>query len=333
MLTPSRAGAPGSVIGAAVVAIICSALTVLLFGLTLLSFALVGSQATAQMPPSIKTFTEVALAICLIVSIFGVVTGAGLLRLQNWARISALVWAGVSAFFSFFGILIMSVMPFPTTPGASPEFLAGLRWGMALVYSLPLCIGIWWLILFNRAAIRLQFANPHDASGDSGVSPRPRCPLPVAILAWIFIVSALSSIPLMYFMPFPIPVILFGHTVPGVAGKFFLGLNCALIPIAGVALLKLKPWSYPLTIVLNVFWFASGIVTLFSPNYKTTMKTFMTQMHDSAHFANAGPQPPEFLPSTSWSAVFVLAFYGLALGILLYYRKPFLETAKTSQAA
>ena len=330
MPTPVKASASGSVIGAAVVAMICSALIVLLLGITLASFAFLGSQATAQMPPSIKTFTEVTLAICLIVAIFGVVTGVGLLRLQNWARISALVWAGLSTLFSFFGVLIMSLMPLPATPGASPAFLAGLRWGMTLFYSLPLCIGIWWLILFNRAAIKSQFSSP---SGDSGVSLRPRCPLPVAILAWVFIVSALTSIPLLYFMPFRIPVILFGHTLPVLAGKIFLDLNCVLIPVAGAALLKLKPWSYPLTIAMNVFWLASGVVTLLSPNYKTTMTAFMAQMDDSMHFPNSGPQPPEFLPSTTGSAIFLFALYGLALGILLYYRKPFLETAKASQAA
>ena len=96
-------------------------------------------------------------AIFLGVAILGVATGICLVRLQNWARTSALVWGGVSFVYGAFGLLVIPHVQLPPnpTPGASPV----LRWLILFYFALQFFVGVWWLILFNRTATILQFAN------------------------------------------------------------------------------------------------------------------------------------------------------------------------------
>jgi hypothetical protein len=330
MVSSPKSSASGSVIAAAVVAIAGSLLAILGLSLAFVGFALVGSRANPQTSASLKTVTEVMLAIFVGVAIFGVATGIGLIRLRNWARISALVWAGISALFSAFGVLIMLSMPIPAPPNVPAASMAAVRLGISLFYALPLLIAVWWLILFNRAATKSQFSG-QDISTDPSIPQRPRCPVPIAVLAWFLIVSVLSY-PFVFLMHLPTPVLLFGHIVTGPTGKIILLLNCLLFPTAGVGLLKLKSWSYPLTIGIYTFWFASGIVSAMSPNYKIAMNSVISQMHDSMRLSNAGLQSFDYMQSITWTVSFVLVFYGAVLGMLVYYRGRFLEAAAASNA-
>jgi hypothetical protein len=331
MPLPPSSKPSASVIAAGIFAVAGSLLTILILSLGLVSFVMVGSRANAQMPAWVTTAMEAMLALFVAVAIFGVVTGVGLLRLRNWARISALVWAGVSAPFSAFGVLLIVLTPFPTPPNVPAGLIAAMRWGFAIFYALPLLIGVWWLVLFNGAAMKRQFSG-QDISADSGIPQKPRCPTPIAVLAWFYIVSVLTSVPFLFLLPFPMPMFMFGHLISGFAGRVILGLNCLLFPVAGIGLLKLKSWSYPLTIGIHLLWFASGIVTILSPNYKVAIASVILQMHDAMHLPNTVVQPPGFGQSTTWTVVLILVLYGAVLGMLVYYRERFLKAAAASNA-
>jgi hypothetical protein len=67
------------------------------------------------------------------------------------ARISAIVWAGVTAPLCASVLVIVALMPIPS-PANAPIDVVFLRIFMALFYGAPLAIAIWWLILFNRKA-------------------------------------------------------------------------------------------------------------------------------------------------------------------------------------
>jgi len=328
MDTSSKPSASGSVIAAAVVAIAGSVLTILVFSLVLLSFALVGSAQTPETPAFLKIALEIMFVLFLCVAIFGVVTGVGLIRLRNWARISALVWAGVCSFFGAFGVLIVSIAPFPTPPNIPPQSMSIFRGVALFMYLVPLLIGVWWLILFNRKSIKAQFAGQNIA-GDPILQQKPRCPTPIAVLAWIYIVSVLNFV-VFLFLPFRMPVFLFGHVVSGAAGKIVLILSCLLFATAGVGLLKLKPWSYPLTIGMQVFWLASGVVSMLNPNYKSVMNSAMAEMRNSMHLPSPTFQAPDYMCFESWGMFVGFLIAGAVLGMLLYYRKRFLAAAAAS---
>jgi hypothetical protein len=328
MDTSSKPSASGSVIAAAVVAIAGSVLTILGLSLVLISFALVGSAQTPETPAFLKIGLEIMFTLFLGVAIFGVATGAGLIRLRNWARISALTWAGVCAFFSAFGILIVSMAPFPAPPNIPPHSMSIFRGVALFVYGVPLLVSVWWLILFNRNNIKAQFAGQNIA-GDPFRRQKPRCPAPIAVLAWIYIVSVLNFV-VFLFLPFRMPVFLFGHVVSGAAAKIVLILSCLLFATAGVGLLKLKPWSYWLTIGVQVFWLSSGVVSMLNPNYKTAMDSAMEEMRNSMHLPSPAFQSPDYTRFESWWIFVGLLIAGAVLGMLLYYRKRFLEAAAAS---
>jgi hypothetical protein len=116
-------------------------------------------------------------------------------------------------------------------------------------------------------------------------------------------------------------------------GLTVLLLSCLAFFVAGVGLLKLKPWSYSLTIGLQLFWLASTVVTLLTPNYKSVMDSFMKEMQASLHLPETQFPPGNFAHNYGWTVVLGLLFAGAILGLLVYYRPRFLEAASRADAA
>jgi hypothetical protein len=273
-----------------------------------------------------------AFMICLF--IFGIATGIGLIFLKNWARISVLIWGGLSVFFGVLGIPIAFLMPLSGPPGAAelpPESVQLIRGALLAIYGLPLTVGVWWLILFNRKAIKAQFAGTTTSSG-SGVPQKPRCPLPIAVLAWFYVTSILNLL-FLPFVPVHAPVFVFGILLPDRFGPAVLILSCLAFTVSGVGLLKLKPWSYSLTIGLQVFWITSTAVSMLRPNFNAVMQSFLKQIEASLHLPESQFSPNNFLQHFGWFMAFGLLFAGAILGLLIYYRERFLEAASAAASS
>jgi len=330
MSTASNSTASGSVIAAAVVAIAGSVLTILCFCLTLLSVAFVGSGSRPQLPAPVKIGAEIMFGLFIAVAIFGVATGIGLIRLRNWARISALVWAGFSGFCCAFGLVFVVLIPFPAPPNAPAASMAMVRWILFSVYGLPVLVSVWWLVLFNRSTIKSQFRG-ENLSADGSAPQKPRCPLPLAVLAWLLIVSILNSL-FVLVLPFHMPVFLFGRVVAGGAGKAIFLLSSLLFAVAGVGLLKLKPWSYPLAIGMYLFWIASGVVSMLTPNFRSALNAAISEMLIPMHLPDTQMPAATSMRSANLGMFLGLAFCALILGMLFYYRRRFLEAAAASSS-
>ncbi|MGA2812312.1 MAG: hypothetical protein ABSG16_12985 [Candidatus Acidiferrum sp.] len=326
----SSSPASGSVIAAAVVCLLGSAFTILGLGISLFGLALAGSRSTPEIPTLVRTAMLTMVLVFLGVAIFGVVTGVALIRLRNWARISALIFAGSSAFFGASTIGFVFLMRIPLEPGA-PEVSLGIVRGIALVlYGLPMLVGVWWLILFTRPAIKAQFAGQGIAI-DSRTPRKPRCPVPVAVLAWLLVVSGVFS-GFAVLLPLHMPVFLFGHVFSGVTGRSIFFLSCLLYVVAGTGLLKLKPWSYPLTIALYLFWLASGTAGLLNPNGRDALNSAMAEMLNSMHLPSPAMQAPDYARQGFAGVFIALAFSAVMLGVLIFYRQRFLEAASAASA-
>jgi hypothetical protein len=325
MENPSRLSL--SVMAAALAAILGGLF--LLLGCSVVFFALLLNPFPAHapgIPPFIKTVTLATLSFMMCLSIFGVATGLGLLLLRKWARLSVLVWGGFSAFFGAFGIPVAFLMPLTPPASASQlpaESMQAVRWILLVVYGLPLVVGLWWLILFNRKSVKGQFLG---TTAPAGASLPPGCPLPITVLAWFYIASVANFI-LIPFLPFRVPVLVFGRVLPGNAGRTVLILCCLALAACGVGLLKLKPWSYSLAIGLQVFGLTSTVVTVLSPNYDAMMDSFAKQMQDSLHLPPTQFSTGNFMHHQGWALSLVLLFAGVILSLLLYYRPRFLEAA------
>jgi hypothetical protein len=80
------------------------------------------------------------LFIFMACAVFGIVSGVRLLRLKHWARISALVWSGITVFFAAFALLLSLIIPMPP-PRNGPDFTIYLVRALFLICGLPCAIG------------------------------------------------------------------------------------------------------------------------------------------------------------------------------------------------
>ncbi len=324
-----------STIAAAIVAILAGLFVLLCCSLaffgTLLN-TLPANPVEAQ--PFVRSAMLATLGFMMCLAIFGIATGIGLILLRNWARISALIWGGLCVFFGAVGIpmaFFIPLVPPESVPNLSADGMQAVRWILLFFYGLPLIVGIWWLILFNRKTVKAQFAATATSTGP-GRTQRSRCPLPVAVLAWFYITSILNLL-FLPFLPFHVPTFVFGRVLSGSAGVTVLMLSSLAFAAAGVGLLKLKLWSYSLTLGLQVFWLASGAVSVLSPNYNAVMESFLKDMQSSLHLPESQFSPPNFMHHFGWASVLGLLFAGAILGLLVYYRTRFLEAAAATASS
>jgi hypothetical protein len=86
-----------------------------------------------------------------LVAVWSLTTMVGILRLRPWARVAAL-WLGVAAGLVYFLPLGWYVYGVRTTPDVG--------WSWEAIIPLPafLALAVWWLTLFSRPTVKLQFA-------------------------------------------------------------------------------------------------------------------------------------------------------------------------------
>jgi hypothetical protein len=328
----SSHGRSVSVTIAAVAAILSSLLVLACCGAAFLIFLLVKlPNSVPEYPPPIHNMMLGIQAFMICLSLFGIATGIGLLYLHNWARISTLIWGGMCAFFGVIGTVFVLLIPLPVapnTPELTPEATAMMRIFVVLIYLVPLAMGIWWLILFNLKSVKAQFAStafPDDPS----VPKKPSCPLPIAVLAWFYVASILNLL-FLPFLPSKFPLFIFGIVLAGPLGRAILILSVLVFFACGIGLLKLKSWSYSLTIGLQLFWLASSAVSMLSPNYKNAMDSYAREIQASMHLPETGVSVPAFSQIYDWSLILGLIIAGGLLGMLVYYRPRFLEAVAKS---
>lgn len=308
-----------------ILAILGSAFAILGNAFTLVALYLIPLPATAPVTPSfVKSIATVSMLIFLGIAVFGVFTGIGVIGLKNWARISILIFSGLTVFFGGALLFFLLATPLPINPTGPQLDPGALKTVMLLVYGIPVLIGIWWLVLFNLRGTRAQFAaTPSDTS--PGISSVPSCPLPVQIIAVFYLFSLLSVIviPLLHM---PIPAIIFGHALYGSAAKTLFVLTGLLLVIGAIGLLKLQKWSYPLVLGIQGIWLLSGVVTIFSPTYPSLLQEMLSQMH----FPEGTPFPYSMRQLQFFSS-FGLLFSILPIAILVYYRRRFMEAASARE--
>jgi len=248
-----------------------------------------------------------------------------------------------------FSFLIFSAMPkqLSNVNAADPGVVMLIMKIFFLVfYGIPACVGIWWLVLFTRTRVAEAFSNSRqyapsmDASGfpQPEVRPaapqqkRPACPLPLAIVAGFFIFGAACMV-LFVFVPLPysVPFFIFGHAFGGPAARSILILFGIVSGVAGVGMLKLRPWALYTEIVFQCVGLLNCVVTFLSPSYAPAMRAAIEKMYSqNPAFAEANP----LLSDTYFRSSMILAtvLVGAVLAVLLWQRSRFLEQAAAAAA-
>ncbi|MGH9742338.1 MAG: hypothetical protein ACRD51_08305, partial [Candidatus Acidiferrum sp.] len=192
---------------------------------------------------------------------------------------------------------------------------------------------IWWLVLFSRPSVKQQFVGT-GASVGLTLPQRPRAPVAITVIAWFFVTSA-ANILILPMLPSHMPMMILGHLFYPPVGTIIFVLSCALVTIAGIGLLKLKPWSYPLTIGLQLLWLANGIISLLDPNFDSWIKSMIDGMSDVMHlpagvFAAMDVSQHLLQDMRLFMSVSLLIPAGI-VAILFYYRERFLEAASAGK--
>jgi len=347
-----------AVTAAAVVAIIFGAFGVLgglLIEVSMLLMPELQSSAVRPaIPPGTRAMAGMVWLFLIVVAVFGIFVGAGIVRRRSWARISILVWGGFMAVVSLITIPVLFFV-FRAMPGLMPKeadaapVISVMKWISVLFYGIPLVVGIWWLVLFTRPRVAAAFSLPSgsapypptmDGSGfplpqptaTASLSRKPACPLPLMILAGLLIFSAFFMV-LLVLAPAAgaMPFFFFGHFYSGLTAKVILGLLGLILGAAGVGIFKLKAWAPDTILVLQCAFLINGIMSLRNPRFLVVMQEAM-QRADAQNPAFAGGNP--FLTGSFLQAIliFSVSFSAALIALLLFYRSRFLEAASAAKA-
>jgi hypothetical protein len=347
-----------AVTAAGVVAIILSALGVLLGLLIEVSMLVAPGLQTAEATPGLPASTRAAVQIIWLlglgVAVFGFFVGIGVLRRRNWARITMLIWGGIMAVLSAISIpfifLVFNTLPSALRNGAEAgPFMGFLKAFMVLFYGIPLGIGIWWLVLLTRPRVAATFIAPAslasypsamDVTGfplpepavAPSISSKAICPLPLMIFAGFLV---FSSVCMVLVVPFPMagsmPFFLFGHFFSGLSAKAIFGIMGLLFGVGAVGILKLKPWALDTVLFLQLALLANGLLSLMNPRFLAAMQEAI-QHADAANPAFPGGNP--FLTDSFFRAMMIigLCFSAAIIVLLLFYRPRFREAASLAKA-
>jgi len=285
-MTQSGKASP-SVVAAGVVAMIGGALAVVCVVAILLALRFASATGPGAIPASLRPLLYFIWIFFLACDVFVIVVGIQLIRLRRWARIALLVIAGCMLFFGVIGIgvIFFTIFLAPADPAVPKLVLAAV---LAFVYGIPIGVSLWWLILFTRRSVAVQFeAAAAPSSGASRASlpasspsvfNNPQCPLAVRIVAW-YLASFVLFLPVVPFLPLHIPAYYFGHFFRGPSATLILFLNFAALSVAGIGLLLLKRWSFPLAIATQALLSANCLVAAFSPSFDSVMREVFSQLN------------------------------------------------------
>ncbi len=262
------------------------------------------------------------IAVICVFGILGIFSAVGIWRLQNWARLSFLIYSGVMVLMCVLVVAVMWVV-LPSLPSIPPQAAGRIRAMMAIIYGLPAVIGIWWLILFNRKDISRQFQG-EPLMMEDGITPqppKPACPLPIAALAGLSLVSV-GCVPLLFLMRMPVPLVLFGHAISGRPALAIFTVITLTLAVSGVGLLQLRKWSYPLAIGYHLFWCLNATVAFLNPKTRTLMNDMLTKVQTPGYPGGAfSYSHNQYLAATAGGLLFTIAI----LVTFLYYRTAFYE--------
>lgn len=268
---------PAGVVVSAIVLILGSLFDLLIAALMVFAATLAHRQTTSgavaasaygPMAPWMPTFFYGIAAFMVLLTVWGILTAVGVLRLRRWARYSILIIGGGLAFFGFLSaasMLLLVFLPFPMPPSADPSQAHSLQFvmratlaGTAFFYLAMAAIGVWWLVYFNRKTTRDVFSGGQPEDAFAG--PRP---FPITLLA---IFSAIGAAGCLIMILIPIPAAFFGAIVHGWA-KVAIYVAFAIVELAiAIGLWRLREWGRRLALAMMAFGFAQCLFNLFRPS-------------------------------------------------------------------
>lgn len=339
------------VIVIAILVLLGSALTLLL-GVVVLVAMLVAPTTGFEKLPGPSFLPNILLVFVslmyLVPASIGIASGVGLLRLQNWARISTIVFSVVLICISVFPAVLTLFMPFPTTPGQSLDHgtITVVRVVMSAFWFCLAAVGVWWLVFFTRRAVRQQFqpATPQrdSESLQAQVSPvqtlvapanaRSARPASITVVACLMMAgSAFMLVGLVFLGVLHIPAIFFTMLITGWLALVLYGTLGTAQLLIGWGLLKLRPIARTLALAYFTFSLLNIAVFYLGPGHQARVAAFIdTQTSMMRWMGPAGAYSQEqFHPASFLIVGFVSGAIAIAAQMyFLFTRKAAFQSAR-----
>jgi hypothetical protein len=275
-------------------------------------------------------------------------TGIGLLRLRNWARISIIVFSVLqvgTGVFGGLGSLAFFMVSIPNS-NVDPSALALVRIIMVAVALTQLGIGIWWLVFFNRARVKAQFVPrapmfpgvlppmpyvtpppPPLAATRTGPMPPDR-PLSVTIIAWYLLLTCML-IPLNLLLR--APATLFVAILTGWSATLYYAMFAAVQVYVGIGLLRLQPAARLVGVAYFIFAFLNSVVFFLAPGAHARLVRLMELQLSifpwMRTWQNMSPVQFDITPFIAIGAVGGLVFLLIPMYFLFASKQAFAKTA------
>lgn len=235
---------------------------ILFFGSGLMALMAVGmivGAAMTPLPPEQRAVEFMVSIFYGLLAAWGIATGVSILQLRPWARISMIVMSAVAVFFAICGGIGVMLVPMllrgqPDVPAAAARMVVLI--GVA-VMIVPLAIAIWWLVLFTRARVRMEFATRGGAtvSGTNmgaaiapaiaAASSTPQIPTSIRVIAIIEVATApFGFVTLPFLIRMHAPTLILGVFVRGWIVPVFLFVLLAAQIIFSIAILRRRYWGF-----------------------------------------------------------------------------------------
>ncbi|HZP06394.1 MAG TPA: hypothetical protein VFB43_15965 [Terracidiphilus sp.] len=321
---------PAGVVISAVLLVLLSLLQLLMAGLMALaglvpphaSVAHAGAAAVAPAPPWMPIFMYALAAFFLVLTVWGIATVVGLMKLRRWARYSILVIGGGMALlglFSMLSILVMAFIPLPTPPTADPSQAHVTRAAVTLMlgvigvfYAALLALGVFWLVYFNRRAVRMAF---DQAQGQPAESRRP------FLIALFAVLQMLGAPVCLVLALLPLPALILGFALHGWEKAMVYVVFSALQIVGAIGLWRLEEWGRRLTMAFLAFGIVNCMVIVMRPSLVTR---YGAEINQALHLAQQSQVPSRFqtIMSVGSSCTSILLFLA-TIAVLHHYRGKF----------
>jgi hypothetical protein len=281
--------------GVTVIAVIVLIGSVLTVGLGLLTSALAlvipmaGAGPSGESPPPALVLVFAGL-IYLVPGVFGLISGIGLVRLRNWARISTIVFAVFLIVTAAFMLLAAMMLPAVSSPNAQIDaaqmasIMAMMRIAMAVTSLALIALGVWWAIFLTRRAATVQFAG-----GAAPLDRTFRRPVSITVIAWFMLVGC-AGVFLSIALRSPVPF--FVIMLTGVPALLYVVATGATLVYAGIGLLRLAPTARLVSIGYFAFGILNSAVFALGPGGHARLVAFTERAR--AMNPMTSPAPPPF---------------------------------------
>jgi hypothetical protein len=250
--------------------------------------------------------------------LWGIVTGVGLLRLREWARISIVVWAGILVFLGAVFIEVLLFIPIPALTNVSAQGQATLYHFTTTFFLFLLAVGGWWFCLFNTSSIRDFFQRNAQGTG------RAPLPLSISLVGWFLVLSGCLTFVLALMRQ---PATFFNLKL-GRWGALLIYLAMSVAELyLGIGLLKAKTLSRIIAVYFFLFGLLDSVFFLLHPERAASAAV------------GIGPIPLIIRPPTGGVPVFlgwlplIIAVVGTLIPVwfLITRKQRYLASSETAQ--